>query len=95
MIYWEAVTVANDTIFGYRIRHHVNATRDVTSTSSSENKSSYENNSSLFVCENRTSALLTDLQVYTYYWVEVIAFTNETFGNKSIIKVFRTDEGGK
>ena len=103
MIYWEAVTVANDTIFGYRIRHrlnstspfHVNATTDAASTSSHGNKSSYENNSSLFVCENRTSAWLTDLQVYTYYWVEVIAFTNETFGNESIIKVFRTDEGGK
>ena len=73
----------------------MNATIDASSNSSHGNKSSYKNNSSLFVCEERTSALLTDLEVYTYYWVEVIAFTNETFGKSGTNEVFRTDEGGK
>jgi len=92
--------VVNDTIFGYRIRHRLNSTSafhvNLTNhpNNNSSNISSYDNNSSLFVCENRTSALLTDLKVYTDYWVEVIAFTNETFGNDSRTGVFRTDEGG-
>ncbi|KAJ7378569.1 hypothetical protein OS493_022557 [Desmophyllum pertusum] len=85
-IYW---TEVNGIILGYRIRHRSNESIPPVADSNS----SLYNNSSLFVCKNQTSASLKDLEVYTYYWVEVRAFNNEMFGNDSTIKRFRTDEG--
>lgn len=85
-IAWEAIQ--NDTILGYRIRYGLNGTSYIITNCSCSN------HSAIFVCYNITSLWLRNLEVYTKYWIEVIAFTNETFGNKSLIDVFRTDEDG-
>ena len=92
-ISWDPV---NATIVGYRIRYYPNATSDIIDNRYGiESSSNCSNLSSIYVCKNKTSICLTDLRVYTDYWIEVIAFTNGTFGNESFNRVFRTGEGGE
>ena len=85
-IQWEDV---EGDILGYRVRHRLNE------TSTTSINGSFSNNSSLFVCKNKTSVQLEDLEVYTEYLVEVRAFNNSTFGQNRTVRVFRTDEGGE
>ena len=54
----------------------------------------FRTNTSIFVCSSILSVNLTSLQVYTYYCVQVLAFTIAGEGVLSECVVTRTDEGG-
>ncbi|XP_068739071.1 MAM and fibronectin type III domain-containing protein 1-like [Montipora capricornis] len=51
------------------------------------------NYSSIFVCNNKTTVRLKNLTLYTFYWIEVTAFTNKSFANNSSRITNHTDEG--
>ena len=75
-------------LLGYRVRYHRNITCD--------SAGNYTNCSfSIFLCKNFTTIWLEDLEIYTDYWIEVVAFKNGTFSENISTSVDRTDEGGK
>ena len=75
-------------LLGYRVRFHRNITCD--------SAGNYTNCSfSIFLCKNFTTIWLEDLEIYTDYWIEVVAFKNGTFSENDTTLVARTDEGGK
>ena len=75
-------------LLGYRVRYNSNITCD--------SAGNYTNCSfSIFLCKNFTTIWLEDLEIYTDYWIEVVAFKNGTFSENNSTSVARTDEGGK
>ena len=75
-------------LLGYRVRFSRNITCD--------NSGNYTNCSfSIFLCKNITSIWLEDLEIYTNYSIEVVAFKNDAFSENDSTLVARTDEGGK
>ena len=108
-VVWSPVNSSVD-ILGYRIRYRRNDTQafkfhvmNCTSQSAAGtndqigNESSSYNMScfnSIFVCSNRTSVSLTNLKVYTFYWIDVTAFGNSRFGTQSSPIINPTSEAG-
>lgn len=109
VVWWRPVNSSVD-ILGYRIRYRRNDTQafkfhvmNCTSQSAAGSNDQDGNESSnysmscfnsIFVCSNRTSVSLTNLTVYTFYWIDVTAFGNSSFGNRSSPIINRTSEGG-
>ena len=80
--------VDHSELLGYRVRYNRNITCD--------SAGNYTNCSfSIFLCKNITTIWLEDLEIYTDYWIEVVAFKNGTFSKNISTSVARTDEGGK
>lgn len=105
-VVWSPVSSVD--ILGYRIRYRRNDTQafkfhvmnctsqsaagtndQVGNESSSYNMSCFN---SIFVCSNRTSVSLTNLMFYTFYWIDVTAFGNSSFGNRSSPIINATSE---
>ena len=86
LINWDDVNHAE--LLGYRVRF----SRNITCV----NSGNYTNCSfSIFLCKNITSIWLENLEIYTNYSIEVVAFKNDTFSENDSTLVARTDEGGK
>lgn len=97
-VVWSPVNSSVD-ILGYRIRYRRNDTQAFkfhvmnctiqcaagTNDQNGNESSSYSMRcfNSIFVCSNRTSVSLTNLTVYTFYWIDVTAFGNSSFGTRS------------
>ncbi|XP_015757024.1 PREDICTED: protein sidekick-2-like [Acropora digitifera] len=94
-VVWSPVNSSVD-ILGYRIRyrrndtqafklHVMNCTSQCAAGTNGNESSSYSMScfNSIFVCSNRTSVSLTNLTVYTFYWIDVTAFGNSSFGTQS------------
>lgn len=108
-VVWSPVSSSVD-ILGYRIRYRLNDTQafkfhvmNCTSQSAAGTNDQNGNESSsysmscfnsIFVCRNRTSVSLTDLTVYTFYWIDVTAFGNSSFGTQSSPIINPTSEAG-
>ncbi|XP_074627585.1 protein sidekick-like isoform X3 [Acropora palmata] len=101
-VVWSPVSSSVD-ILGYRIRYRRNDTQafkfhvmnctsqpdQIGNESISYSMSSFN---SIFVCSNRTSVSLTNLTVYTFYWIDVTAFGNSSFGTRSSPIISPTSE---
>ncbi|XP_068751750.1 protein sidekick-1-like [Montipora capricornis] len=95
----------NARVVGYRVRYRRNDTSPRVSVNSNctpaINVTAGQqfcmkhsmNYSSIFVCNNKTTVRLKNLTLYTFYWIEVTAFTNTSFANKSFNITSHTDEG--
>ncbi|XP_068752680.1 phosphatidylinositol phosphatase PTPRQ-like [Montipora capricornis] len=95
----------NASVVGYRVRYRRNDTSPIVSVNSSCTPASAGttvqqfcmkhsmNYSSIFVCNNKTTVYLKNLTLYTFYWIEVTAFTYKSFANKSSRITSHTDEG--
>lgn len=108
-VVWSPANSSVD-ILGYRIRYRRNDTQafkfhvmNCTNQSAAGTTDQFRNEScgynmsyfnSIFVCSNRTSVNLTNLTVYTFYWIDVTAFGNSSFGTLSRPVINRTSEAG-
>ncbi|XP_068752557.1 protein sidekick-1-like isoform X3 [Montipora capricornis] len=95
----------NASVVGYRVRYRRNDNSPIVPVNSSctpaSNGTAVQqfcvkrsmNYSSIFVCNTKTTVYLKNLTLYTFYWIEVTAFTYTSFSNESSRITNHTDEG--
>ncbi|XP_068689584.1 protein sidekick-1-like isoform X2 [Montipora foliosa] len=95
----------NASVVGYRVRYRRNDISPIVPVNSrctpASNGTAVQqfcmkhsmNYSSIFVCNDKTTVRLKNLTLYTFYWIEVTAFTYKSFANKSSRIINHTDEG--